>query len=133
MATGYLENNEPFIDLQIRGMVPSPAPTKLLIDTGFTGFLSIPLVKALPLGLVLVSTTSVVLADGSTVFRLLCLATVNIDGQQQAGTVILEPTGSSALLGMDFLRRFNLQLNVQPNSGLVELVPVPLPPTPPTP
>jgi predicted aspartyl protease len=122
MATGYLENNEPFIDLVVRGMATAPSPTKVLIDTGFTGFLSIPLIGALPLGLVLASPTSVVLADGSAVFRLLCVAWAELDGHTKPGMVILEPTGSHAMLGIDFLRKFNARLTIDPSAGRVELV-----------
>lgn len=122
MATGYLANGEPFIEIGLAGaLTPPPKKLACLIDTGFTGFLSIPLVDALPFGLILSGTTSVVFANGTTEFRLTCLGVASIDGQTKAGVITLEPQGTNVLLGMDFLRVFGLQLRVDPSTATVEL------------
>lgn len=88
-----------------------------IIDTGFTGFLSIPTLRALPIGLILTSTTQVTLADGTTKGRYLAGGVVHILGEEQstltkAGLIVLEETGADVLVGMDFLRGFGLSLGV---------------------
>lgn len=88
-----------------------------ILDTGFTGFLSMPLVRAFPLGLPLLGTTDSVLADGSTTTALtaLCRLTVQsgikkIETQTKTGVVSLQANASDVLLGMDFLRTFGFAL-----------------------
>ena len=124
MATGYLDNGEPVLEIAVKGALSNvPQQLTCLVDTGFTGFLSIPLVEALPLGLVLSGTTSVTFANGATEYRLTCLGVVEVDALSEAGVIILEMQGNRAILGMDFLRIFGLELRVEPTSGLVELAP----------
>jgi hypothetical protein len=76
-----------------------------IIDTGFTGFLSMPLLQALPLSLVLAATVTVTLADGSTAPKLLVGAKVTLpSGQTTSGLVVLEENPAcDVLMGMEFL------------------------------
>jgi len=79
-----------------------------MIDTGFSGFLMLPLVSAFPLALTLFGTTTYTLADGSQSPKLLAHGTVDLEGEHTAGLIVLEANASSGpLLGMDFLRRSN--------------------------
>ena len=64
---------------------------------------------------------SVTLADGSTQYRLTCLGNANLDGEMQVGVIIIEPGSDQVLLGMDFLRKFNMQLILDPINSTVEL------------
>jgi predicted aspartyl protease len=75
-----------------------------MIDTGFTGFLMMPLVSAFPLGLTLLGTSSYTLADGSSSPKLLALGTVSLDGQETSGVIVLETNQCGLLLGMAYLR-----------------------------
>ncbi|MGA3162358.1 MAG: hypothetical protein ABSC77_14215 [Terracidiphilus sp.] len=81
-----------------------------VIDTGFTGFISMPQVSALPLGLNLYGTVSIELADGDKATRLTAKGMVEVLGEEKAGVVILEPNSKDVLLGMAFLSVFGRAL-----------------------
>jgi predicted aspartyl protease len=77
-----------------------------ILDTGFTGFISMPLLSALPLGLMLYGTVSIELADGSRATKLTAKGLAAAYGEERVGVVVLEPTSNDILLGMAFLRLF---------------------------
>jgi predicted aspartyl protease len=127
MATGYLDaNGDPHIVIQLSGAFGPQHAIDCLIDSGFTGFLSLPLTQAFPVGLILQSTTNVVFANGQTEVRLVCLGLVDLDGVREAGLILVESQGTQAAIGMDFLRKFNRRLIIDP-SGHVEFVPAVVP------
>lgn len=135
VATGYFNaNQDPCIDIEVSNPLDWKQKLCCLIDTGFTGFLSIPMFTAFPIGLLLSGTMRLTLADGSTQFRLTCLGKANLDGEAQVGVIIIEPSSDQVLLGMDFPRKFNMQLVVDPVNSTVELrktaAPVAAPPPP---
>lgn len=68
-----------------------------MMDTGFSGFLMLPLTLALPLGLVLIGTAEYVLADGSKNVNLTAIGT------------------------MEFLKESGMKLLVDPVNGVVTL------------
>jgi predicted aspartyl protease len=120
---GYLDSSgTPRIKITIKGPVHDGQEFDAVIDTGFTGFLSIPLLKAFPLGLLLHGTTSVVLADGSTQSKLTALAIIKVDNESVAGVSILELGSSDVLVGMDFLRLFKRVLFVHCGQPAVTLL-----------
>ncbi len=99
--------------MTIGGIVAQSAQNfAAIVDTGFTGFVAMPLIKAFPLGLVLAGTTNIVLADGSTRPRLTAYGDAILDKTMKPGVVILDPTSDDVLLGMDFLRKFEATLTV---------------------
>jgi predicted aspartyl protease len=102
-------------------------PFETVIDTGFTGFISMPLFDAFPLGLILRGTTSVTLGDGSQSYKLTALGSATVGAESESGIIILEPNTNQVLLGMDFLNRFRKILRVCALANLVELVDVPPP------
>lgn len=74
-----------------------------MIDTGYTGFLALPIAPALPLGLALVGSMDVFYADGSASTSFVTEGTVTLpNGEQVQGTITLIP-GGDPLLGMEFL------------------------------
>lgn len=86
-------------------------PTQLveaLIDTGFTGFLSLPLSMIESLGLPWIFSDSVTLGDGSEVVFQMYRATVIWDGQFKV--VDVAASESEPLLGMSVLYGFKLQV-----------------------
>lgn len=123
---GYLDNNgHPKLTIRVSGTHPTAnAIVEAMIDTGFTGFLMLPIAQALPLGLALYGTGNYTLADGSTVTNFLAEGTVTImpptvspvspssmlgppttagiQPESMHGTVVLG--GDGPLLGMEFIR-----------------------------
>jgi len=92
-----------------------------ILDTGFTGFVAMPLLRALPLGLMLYGTTTVEIADGSTSVKLTAKGMAEVECESKVGVVILEPSSNDVLIGMAFLRTFEKALFV--SQTLVFLVP----------
>jgi predicted aspartyl protease len=112
--TGTLDNSgSPLIKISVYGVLKARAiEFDAIVDTGFTGFLSMPMVEAFPLGLVLAGTTTTVLADGSLSNKLVALGTAAVGGEEQLGSILLNiGNGPSAvLIGMEFLRVFQKTL-----------------------
>ena len=86
-----------------------------MIDTGFTGFLSIPLTAAFPLALTLLGTTNYELADGSVSPKLLGVGTIELEDETATGTVVLESASTGLLVGMEFLAKLNKSLILSKN------------------
>jgi len=117
------DKGEPTLDIEVLGAFNQPASFTCLIDTGFTGFLSIPLLQAFPVGLVLSGTMSLELANGAVETKLTCLGIARLNGVELAGVIVIENESNQVLLGMDFLRIFGLKLLVCPTTGQIEVVP----------
>ena len=108
---GYLDSlGHPDIKIRVYGIREElKQEFEAMIDTGFTGFLSMPLVSALPLALTLSGTASYTLADGSQSPKLLATGVVEIGQgliEKVEGAIVLEGSNNaSPLLGMEFLRK----------------------------
>lgn len=129
-------NQSPKISVKLSGVLGKPQLFEAIIDTGFTGSVSMPLVIALPLGFVLFSTANFTLADGSTENTFLCLGTIEIEGVQKKIIISLSK-GNDILLGTELLALFgtkfeldylNNNFNFKPQTK-----PTPLPVNPPSP
>jgi hypothetical protein len=126
---GYLDTNgHPRLTIRITGTSPNvQVDVDALIDTGFTGFLMLPIAQALPLGLILVGTGDYELADGNTVTNFLAKGKVTVHPPSNLpanpspplpqivpetveGVIVLG--GSRPILGMEFLRSLNKLLAV---------------------
>ncbi len=81
-----------------------------IIDTGFTGFLQLPLDVAIRLALPLAGTATVTLADGSSGGKVMAEGIATFRDQSLVGSVVLEPSSPDILIGMDFLRTFDRSL-----------------------
>jgi hypothetical protein len=72
-----------------------------------------PLVQAIPLGLRLYGTTSLTLADGSTITNLVATGQVSIsEDRLSTGVIVLQTSSSEVLVGMDFIRALGPMLVV---------------------
>lgn len=105
-----------FVNQNCEAMLPivvgrDNKPTQLveaLIDTGFTGFLSLPLSMIESLGLPWIFSDSVTLGDGNEVIFQMYRATAIWDGQFKV--VDVAASESEPLLGMSLLYGFKLQV-----------------------
>ena len=111
----------PSVKISVRGVfTDGKKEFEAIIDTGFTGFLQMPLVKAFPLGLVLAGTTSVTLADGSSSPRLMAIGIVTIGTIEESALIILDVGSDAILIGMSLLRKFKKKLVVSSTDVLLE-------------
>ena len=99
------------VKIQITGDLGNKEYTAI-IDTGFSGFVVIPLAEMIPLGLRTEGAASVMLGNGTIIDNLVARGSVTLGSQTQSGTVLLDETSNDILIGMSFLRTFNLALIV---------------------
>ena len=129
----YNPSGNPTIAIEVSGPLGNLFPFTAMLDTGFSGFLLLPILDAFPIGLLLQGTMPITLADGSTQTKLTCLGSIHFDGAEEIGIIIIEWQNTDVLVGMEFLRRFKKELRVDPINGLVELVNAPVPAAAPAP
>ena len=114
LKIGYLAaNGHPHVKIKVWGFAKDFAQEfEAMIDTGFTGFLSIPLTAAFPLALTLFGTASYELADGSVSPKLLAWGHVELEDEDATGIILLESKSKGLLVGMEFLTKLNKALFV---------------------
>ena len=100
----------PCISLSVSGDSGSPLVLEAIIDTGFSGFLMMPVFQALPLGMPPVGTTIASLADGAKIPTMMVYGKVEFAGRSAMGPVILPNDNVLVLVGLGFLRRFELAM-----------------------
>jgi predicted aspartyl protease len=122
--TGLFDDNgSPTVEIEVSGPVHEPRKMTAMVDTGFSGFLLLPILEAFPVGLILSGTTSIELADGSKQNKLTCLGEIHFGGMKKVGLIIIEWENTDILVGMDFLRKFEKTLIVDPVNKKVILFP----------
>jgi predicted aspartyl protease len=89
-----------------------------IIDTGYSGFVQLPMQHAFSLKLPLEGTTSYVLADGTKGASITALARTSFGGKTVVGVITLAPGSQEVLVGMDFLRQFKMGI-VMAAGGIV--------------
>jgi predicted aspartyl protease len=83
------------------------------IDTGFTGFVALPLIEMIPLGLsTRPGAALVMLGDGTIIENLVAQGSVILGSHSAIGAILLDETSADVLIGMAFLRAFALILIV---------------------
>jgi clan AA aspartic protease len=111
MITGVVNaNREAIIRLVVTGPSGQQQDTEAIIDTGFTGFLTMPPARVAALGLSWRSRQPGILADGSVDIFDVFVAGVMWDGQFR--TVEVEAADSEPLVGMSLLDRHSLRIDV---------------------
>lgn len=118
----FNSSGSPVIEIAVSGPLTQPTKFTAMLDTGFSGFLLLPLLEAFPVGLILRGTVPITLADGSSQTKLTCLGELHFEDRAEVGLIIIEWQSTEILIGMDFLRKFGKKLIVDAPNGLVELV-----------
>ncbi|MBV9563278.1 MAG: hypothetical protein JOY90_22965 [Bradyrhizobium sp.] len=106
---GFDFSGSPVVTIQVAGHLASRT-YQAVIDTGFTGFVELPLFEMIELGLRSEGAANVVLGDGSIITNLLSTADVHLGGRVESGTILLAESSSGVLVGMAFLRKFRKSL-----------------------
>lgn len=107
---GSYKGRYPCVKLQVAGTKGHPEEMVATVDTGFSGFLLIPQNAAEPHGLTIVGTTMATLADGSKQPMTTAMVNVGFAACTRSGVATLVPRESGVLVGLDFLRKFELAL-----------------------
>jgi clan AA aspartic protease len=123
MITGMVNANR---EATIRLMVLSPQghqqEIEAIIDTGFTGFLTLPPLLVATLGLTWLCRQPGILADGRVEYFDVYVTTVIWDGQPR--TVEVEAVDTEPLVGMSLLEHHALRIDVL-NGGSVSITALP--------
>lgn len=118
LITGTFDSTgSPAIEIAVVGS----AGTKnysAIIDTGFTGFVAVPTVDMVPLGLQVQGAANVMLGDGNVITNMVAAAGVTLGGQTVTGIAVLDDGSPDVLVGMGFLREFKIAL-ILTNSAVV--------------
>lgn len=102
---GYFENGSIFANISVKGVLTQkPTLIKGMIDTGFSGYLTLPYQNAFPLGLVLQGTKAYTLADGSSSYNFVCMGVIEIDGKEEVIPIDIQPK-CMVLIGTSLLKR----------------------------
>lgn len=119
---GSLNNfNHPIFTIKVFGFSEkNTISVNAMLDTGFSGFLSLPLADCLRTGLILYSTATYTLADGSIDSALLCLGTIFVPTKKVIGAISISKD-TNALLGMEFLKNLNATLHLSLSSKIVKI------------
>lgn len=108
--SGRFEGHSPRIDVTIAGTQGHPECMTGTLDTGFSGFLLMHVGAAQPHGLEARGTTYGNLADGKRTPFMLAFAQVGFANVSRRGVVALSPLPCETLIGISFLRTFDLAL-----------------------
>ncbi len=123
MITGTVNSNrEAIIRLVVAGPRGQQQEIEAIIDTGFTGFLTLPPAVVAALGLSWLSRQPGILADGSVDIFDVYVGTVLWDGQPRV--VEVEAADTDPLAGMSLLARYSLRIDVM-NGGIVTITVLP--------
>lgn len=126
MMQGRINANfEPVIEIKVANDIGESLVLEAVIDTGFTGYLTLSHEKIQILGLDLYDTTYTILADGSRVEVSLYL--VRVFWNDVMAIVLAEDTQGDALLGMQMLQGQLVTIPVRYGETVTI---VPLPPRP---
>lgn len=105
------ENYSPEVTIEITGLKGNKHVVAI-VDTGFTGFLQIPLSIGIACNLRLWGTSNSKLADGSKVKNLECVGEIRFAGKNLFNIISLSEGGEDCLLGMQFLNELKMDFTI---------------------
>jgi clan AA aspartic protease len=107
---GYFDRAKPCIDIVVVGGSGSPGVVSAVVDTGFSGFIHMPESLAALHAPQPLTTTTGTLADGRRVVFRTALVEVRFAKRSAQGAALLVPSEGPCLIGIDFLRKFQMTL-----------------------
>jgi clan AA aspartic protease len=110
-------NREAVIHMLVRGSRGQERQVEAVIDTGFTGFLTLPVGLITDLALSFAGTTQATLGDGSEVHMDAFEATVLWDHQERSVVVLAAEGGT--LVGMAMLSGYRVTLEVKDGGSVI--------------
>jgi clan AA aspartic protease len=116
MITGWVQDREACIELIVRGPRNAERTIRVVIDTGYTAFLSLPPNLIASLGLDWRSSGRGILADGSECLFDVYAGTVIWDGQDRA--ILIDEADTDPLVGMALLSGYELTIENRPNGSV---------------
>ncbi len=122
MITGVVTANAAMIAVHLVDTNGQIATLDAIVDTGFNGFLTLPLPEIAKLGFAYQGNLEAVLGDGSETMMDMFLGAVRWEGQRREGTVLAAE--GTPLVGMDLLSGSRLCLDLI-NGGPVTIDPLP--------
>ncbi len=111
-------NGEATIHLVLRGLAGEEQTVEAIIDTGFTGYLTLPAAVIARLGLSWAGRAQALLADGSLHVFDMYIGTVMWNGRYR--TIEVDEADTEPLAGMGLLRGHRLRVDVV-EDGLVRI------------
>jgi clan AA aspartic protease len=121
--SGYVNvNREAIIQVAIVGDSKQLKSVRAIIDTGFTGDLTLPKNAIDELGFTLRGLQRIVLGDGSIQYFEMFVGVVIWDGQMRE--VEINAAETDSLVGMGLLEDYKLEIEGRPN-GEVKIIPLP--------
>jgi len=114
--------HEAVVPIRVRGPGQSWLDVDAVVDSGFTGSLTLPVATAATLGLARQSGGSAVMADGT--LRHFDIYAVEVAWESGWRPVLVSAVGAEALLGMRLLVGHELRIEAAPG-GAVEIAPLP--------
>jgi clan AA aspartic protease len=122
IAGAIRETGTPTLRLKVIGRGGNEVTVEGILDTGFDGFLCLPVPLAVSLGLELIDVTRTELADGTVVEDELVFAgRAEWDGTVMDIDILLTRSGD-VLIGTAFLKEYMVQLDYQAHTVRIEKV-----------
>lgn len=118
-----IQDNQLTVELEVFGVVEDlKRKVSGIIDTGFSGYLSLPFMTAFPIGLILKGQQTYTTADGGTSNYLVCLGTVIFQRRSVVVPIDVQPSGP-ILIGVQLLKKLDLEMSVQFSKESFQLSP----------
>ncbi len=122
MMSGYVnDNREAILQIALVGDGKQLKSVRAIIDTGFTGDLTVPRHVIDELGFAIRGFQEVILADGSRHYFEMCVGSIIWNGQMRR--VEINAAETDSLVGMGLLENYKLEIEGRPG-GEVRITPL---------
>ena len=106
-------NYSPEVTIEILGLKEGKS-VSAIVDTGFNGFLQIPMSVGISCNLRLWGISYPTLADGSRSKNIECYGKIRFNDREIIGIIALSETSEDCLLGIQFLQELKMDFTISP-------------------